>query len=1194
MTEMLHTDPDPKAPPQRLSLQADSVLVQDAISSEPIALSTRSHAPVALFANPFRGGRMEALIINQAERVMHLHRSDKGWEDKPIPNSNQLLVSEIVAVTDPDGKVWTFYAALAEGTLYYAAQTGDDAWDTVQTQLMGIRHLGVTYAIGLPDQTPVVYAWNEDGTIHVWQWQTGGTWLHGTGNLGTRILEATMHAHSDDDILGRVSCALFVRAPATTPQGVTPVVGYRATWEGERLVFSPPATTPYGADELVAGPPAQAMTLVLASQMLFLVLTSHNGNVAPGAVGLKCSQAVGTVDQYGLAHVYLVGLDGVVSVFHQTGWTSFDYYGKRYANATWQRALVEPAPGEPAVLQLIALALDRNVERLFADPHPDTTAILIQRKTSGELVLKTQDRATGVWFDEPVRGTSERPPVEVPTYRTQLTLVDAYGMPQAGKVLQVTAEAPTQVSVAGKLTVVGPRTPYEVRTDARGRATLTTLATGITTPGLIVTTAGLINGRLIRPDARVQRYLGGTGKLPLRPDFTGDTLKTAKAHGELLVPPSVWEHGNAGQKLEANDVVASIGQVVAAGAGEPIPPKLFADGTSRPIHGFVIQRFDAGRPAYRALLTAEDLEAERTLLRQHASYGGWMDQIGDYLGDVWEGVKRAGAALKSALVDLKNRTVELVMKIGDKLIEFGKLVIETVRDAADVVTAVFATIEAKAAAVVDWLSARFSFAETWNTATALGSGLAQLGPFLLAEQQRRRITADAIRAALQAQQQTILDKLCKFASDNANKTFQDLNDTNRPPSRDHAHDPEDVLFTAPNGASITRGDVDGALGNWFFDLIVPRLSAQPPWQTSPAIANLWQRFRTKFQTTDYSFGDTFTTRLEKLFRFDEPGAFGRLAVSALIGLVEDLVKAVFTFLGVLAEIFLELAAAAMGTLNDFLTTPIRLPLVETLVHWIYDQAHPGRIDREYPPVTVASVFGLICAFPITFAWRLAGATTELFPGGRFPVPGEQPPAVRGDLNPWPFIGGLAQIAYFFFDSFNDVVGYDGNTSYWVTAALALFFETVVLMMSFPNPNNTPFHFPDANDPAANARAFNWLAAFFIVAADLCSFFAKDDDSQKLMRQRDVEGKIGMCALGLTNLATGIWECVAVEGITPASIATNILTPLTVVAQPLRIPRKIPGTDLKAVPWWAMGTKIFINLFSDAGGGIARAISAGGA
>jgi hypothetical protein len=38
MTEILHTDPDPKAPPQRLSLQADSVLVQDAISSEQITL----------------------------------------------------------------------------------------------------------------------------------------------------------------------------------------------------------------------------------------------------------------------------------------------------------------------------------------------------------------------------------------------------------------------------------------------------------------------------------------------------------------------------------------------------------------------------------------------------------------------------------------------------------------------------------------------------------------------------------------------------------------------------------------------------------------------------------------------------------------------------------------------------------------------------------------------------------------------------------------------------------------------------------------------------------------------------------------------------------------------------------------------------------------------------------------------------
>jgi hypothetical protein len=352
---------------------------------------------------------------------------------------------------------------------------------------------------------------------------------------------------------------------------------------------------------------------------------------------------------------------------------------------------------------------------------------------------------------------------------------------------------------------------------------------------------------------------------------------------------------------------------------------------------------------------------------------------------------------------------------------------------------------------------------------------------------------------------------------------------------------------------------------------------------------MWETLGQLFTGTDHTFVTNLKTSFDEIVDLGDPAAFGRLAVRAFVDLVKAAVSAAFTFVNALAGVALEIVESALTGIAGVLSAPIDAPPIVALFNWLHDQAYPADDTRPATPVTVTigGLFSLMLAFPVTYAWKLAaGADVPLFPGGHFPPTGGAPSIGDSGTNPWPLIGGIVQISYFFPDTYNDLVTAGGRSSNIFMTLWALACEITLLLMSFPNPTSTPFIWFEDTDPnAAFSRMFNFIATAAIVMLDVGSFLTPDAKTKQLARQRDTLGKTAVTVAGVLNLAFGIWQSIAVKD-TPASTAANVLTPLTAAAQFLRMwEPPLPS---------AVGTKVAINIASDAGGGIARFASAFGA
>ena len=94
------------------SFQVGTALMQDAVPASAVAIGDGS-GKVALFANWFKEGREESLIIRQDKVLTYLRRSGAsatGWEQKPLKTAaGANLTADAVAVAvHPNGDVWAF------------------------------------------------------------------------------------------------------------------------------------------------------------------------------------------------------------------------------------------------------------------------------------------------------------------------------------------------------------------------------------------------------------------------------------------------------------------------------------------------------------------------------------------------------------------------------------------------------------------------------------------------------------------------------------------------------------------------------------------------------------------------------------------------------------------------------------------------------------------------------------------------------------------------------------------------------------------------------------------------------------------------------------------------------------------------------------------------------------------------------
>jgi hypothetical protein len=158
-------DPEPVAAPRPGSFRVSTLLMQDALQADAVSVGSGLRNQEALFSNPFKQAREEALVINAENKLTYLCRSDAsdtGWLQEPVDVPGTF--TEVVAAVHPNGDVWAFCVPPQTGSGYGVVQafkltesgSGDTSW---VLQADGIadgwraRSLCVSYS---PDAGPLI------------------------------------------------------------------------------------------------------------------------------------------------------------------------------------------------------------------------------------------------------------------------------------------------------------------------------------------------------------------------------------------------------------------------------------------------------------------------------------------------------------------------------------------------------------------------------------------------------------------------------------------------------------------------------------------------------------------------------------------------------------------------------------------------------------------------------------------------------------------------------------------------------------------------------------------------------------------------------------------------------------------------------------------------------------------------------
>ncbi len=108
------TDPPgpdlPAAPPGPGSFRVATQLMQDALPADAVSVGGGAFNQEALFANPFKEAREEALVIDSDNKLTYLERTDSsetGWRQQLVEDAEGTFAEVVVAV-HPNGQLWAF------------------------------------------------------------------------------------------------------------------------------------------------------------------------------------------------------------------------------------------------------------------------------------------------------------------------------------------------------------------------------------------------------------------------------------------------------------------------------------------------------------------------------------------------------------------------------------------------------------------------------------------------------------------------------------------------------------------------------------------------------------------------------------------------------------------------------------------------------------------------------------------------------------------------------------------------------------------------------------------------------------------------------------------------------------------------------------------------------------------------------
>ncbi|OLE27888.1 MAG: hypothetical protein AUG49_03955 [Catenulispora sp. 13_1_20CM_3_70_7] len=699
-----------------------------------------------------------------------------------------------------------------------------------------------------------------------------------------------------------------------------------------------------------------------------------SGPIAIRTPGLRYYNASCWTDVDGMVHVYGVDDNDVLKVVHQASWDS-------YAIPVWSRSTVHNV--EPPKTVVMCSPLEAGVGEFVLDDYPDASpSVLWQRQgatvPSDQFIIDTQDLTSALWTRErirPPKGETHK----VSHYVSTVSVLDQRGRALPNLPVTITADIQGEVRIDNASYLVGPEHTVAVKTNALGKVVIASPADSLMPPTLHVDAVGMQNGAHIQPAAGVHDYLSGTGVLgSQKGTFTGKKLH---------------ESGIAtGTRGECDDAAMSCRDAFGIAHGKKIySAAAVTENADSELHGFSFGRSLTPDPAtgvHRVTRTEfhspKELEAHLDRIRRQANYGGIWDDFKKWAGDVWEGIRRGVIAVEHAIVNAAEATIHLFVKIGEQIIEAGKLIIDGLISAVHAVEAVIRQVVAAIVKVIDWLKALFDFKDIWETKQALESGMSTaMGHANTAV----AYCGTRLQGWFPKQKKKVHDCFAELEKNyyheplgNGKNKMPPLHDANERPTTGHdtCGNPQAtwMLDRAHSGPAMAAAA----------SFTAPDAEALQP------VLDAWNRFVKAVDGSkivaecEKTIGD-FGAFLKRIMDPGDPDQADKTVLAAFFTVLEDLIDFVLDAMEGLVEALVALVAAISAAFKDLLNWKLDLGPVNALYKWI----QPDGAPKE--ELTLGGLVCLIGAFFVTIAYKLLnGVDNPPFPGGAFPV---IPPPVFG-------------------------------------------------------------------------------------------------------------------------------------------------------------------------------------------------------
>jgi len=1120
----------------RFTLTASSALSDDYIYTSDTLLNLAQPSALGVFATD---AGPNALFARIDGALCQLSPADgentAGWSVTTVGSASG--VTQAVAGTQNDGTIHGFYTDANK--LYHIAFDGS-AWSAPASLPLCS---GLQATVNQTTGELIVTGVDADGNLlFVRQSPTDGSW-----QATSITFEASLAGTRPVLALTNPGCDWVMATPGVGSQLNLFQGSPTSLTSGPQVV---PVKAPVAQVVLAFWQSNSPLFLFTDSQFnLYATVGSSSSVVQISQASVASAAAI--LDQNSRLHVYTVSPAGVLSVLHQTGWN----------NTTG-----------PVWAPIIPLASD--IQLVFTDTNPlDATAFFAvdpEGALSHYRKVTRQDGAR-VWASGKAQTPGGAKNFQVPLYRTEIRVVDENGSPAAGYALTVSASRETSVLVKGVAQAIGPSRTLTVTTNPVGRVTLSTIASGLHAPQLSFEGPGLWATAPHNAADGIQSYLRGEGVLNqgtsrVLPMFGPNTLQQATVDGQPLAPATQDPSNGSDLAQAAASGITSMFKI------HPKP-----DGTSAlaaaGVVGFSIDFSNPDRPAYVEYRSSEALAAaQRKLLHAHGGLAAdsWWDDVAGFFEDVLKGIENGVIAVVNVVV---HAAVDLAVQIGDEIHKLVNLAVKDIETIAAVVAGILAKIEAAIEAVIDWLKMVFDWDAIWNTAKALESALTQAFPYL-----QNVISNDAeplVNGFFAKLETLVTDSFDKvIAGFDQGQTLASLSGST---SRLALQATGALRRPAAAGFDIGQW-ISGVQHNWLLEKIESYLgggsfdSVDALAQPLETLKTAFDTVFTDFQTAAVAFANFVQTAIT------EPKDFPTIGVADFLVAAKSVALAVLAFLDGIIEAFLQVISIAIGAVGTILLQPLEVPFLSSLIERI-----ASLLGITLPSVSFAKLFCLGFAIPITLVYKIVnGAGEQPFPGGNLPDGAARLASGGSDAaKACQFVAAGLAALWAVFDTGLDAVP---SASFLAFKVIDVIAPTLIGIFSWPG--FIPFSSVALDTPEDRAAFANWIIGWGVVALDIALLVTSSIDWAKestMARYQDPVGKILLTAIGAIQLISGI--VASALGTTGGSIAANILGPMPLLMQFLRLQSLVEGSEEVT-----LAIKLVIDFFAGEGTAVAIASS----